>query len=349
MSMELHELYSRVAAAISSLNYADIWPGFTPLKFALYNEEKCLFDGAYIEKSEDFCANTSIVYQGEQIAIWHIADDLPIPVLTSKIVHEMFHGYQALQHWNCWADETEALFRYSYNAENLSLKLRENALLLRFLERPDEAACRELLSLRKLRSEKFPYAYTYESKVEEIEGTATYVEWMVLRQLDEQAAAAMTRRMRAAVTKPASLFPIRISCYYSGALLVNALIRSGIYAFTAERPVACSIVKTVCPSDGDFPGKESICRMVSEAIASFERESAQIVRSAREKNELVADGPLELLGVNIYDARFYQRYITSKFFLLYRDGKGENTLSGHFVIEMADKKTIARVYRWEPF
>ena len=89
--------------------------------------------------------------------------------------------------------------------------------------------------------------------------------------------------------------------------------------------------------------------MVSEAIASFERESAQIVRSAREKNELVADGPLELLGVNIYDARFYQRYITSKFFLLYRDGKGENTLSGHFVIEMADKKTIARVYRWEPF
>ena len=62
--MELHELYSRVAAAISSLNYADIWPGFTPLKFALYNEEKCFFDGAYIEKSEDFCANTSIVYQG---------------------------------------------------------------------------------------------------------------------------------------------------------------------------------------------------------------------------------------------------------------------------------------------
>jgi len=120
--------------------------GFRPLKFALYDDETCFFNGAYIEKSDDFCANTSISFQGEQIAIWKVVDDLPIPVLASKIVHEMFHGYQTVENWNCWADEMEALYRYQYNADNLSLKLRENELLLRILDHFDEASYQELLS-----------------------------------------------------------------------------------------------------------------------------------------------------------------------------------------------------------
>ena len=186
--MNLDELYSRVSETISSLDFGRIWPGFRPLKFALYDDEKCFYDGAYIEKNDDFCANTSISFQGEQIAIWKVVDDLPVPVLASKIVHEMFHGYQTVENWNCWADEMEALYRYQYNADNLSLKLRENELLLRILDHFDEASYQELLSHRKRRSERHPYEYAYESKVEEIEGTATYVEWMTLRQLDEQAA-----------------------------------------------------------------------------------------------------------------------------------------------------------------
>lgn len=343
--MNLDELYSRVAEMISSLDFGRIWPGFRPLKFALYNDEKCFFDGAYIEKSDDFCANTSINFQGEQIAIWKVVDDLPAPVLASKIVHEMFHGYQTVEGWNCWADEMEALYRYQYNPDNLSLKLRENELLLHLLDHFDEASCQELLSHRKRRSERHPYEYAYESKAEEIEGTATYVEWMTLRQLDEQAAAAMTQRMHDAMTKPERLFPIRISCYYSGALMVNALAAFGAYSFNqAERPVACSVLKNVCPSDGDFPGKEDCCRRGSNAITSFEKTSEQIVQAALEKNNVVLTGPAELLCVNIYDARFYNGYMTSRFFLMYRDESGEKTIPGNFVIEMADEKTISRVY-----
>ena len=239
----------------------------------------------------------------------------------------------------------EALYRYQYNADNLSLKLRENELLLRILDHFDEASYQELLSHRKRRSERHPYEYAYESKVEEIEGTATYVEWMTLRQLDEQAAAAMTQRMRVAITKPERLFPIRISCYYSGALMVNALAASGAYSFNAaERPIACSMLKTVCPSDGDFPERESCCRKVSDAITSFEETSAHIIQSAIKKNKVVLNGPAELLCVNIYDARFYKGYMTSRFFLMYRDGSSEKMLPGNFVIEMADEKTISKVY-----
>ncbi len=159
--MNLDELYSRVSETISSLDFGRIWPGFRPLKFALYDDEKCFYDGMYIEKSDDFCANTSINFQGEQIAIWKVVDDLPIPVLASKIVHEMFHGYQTVENWNCWADEMEALYRYQYNADNLSLKLRENELLLRILDHFDEASYQELLSHRKWRSERHPYEYAY--------------------------------------------------------------------------------------------------------------------------------------------------------------------------------------------
>ena len=239
----------------------------------------------------------------------------------------------------------EALYRYQYNADNLSLKLRENELLLRILDHFDEASYQELLSHRKRRSERHPYEYAYESKVEEIEGTATYVEWMTLRQLDGQAAAAMTQRMRAAMTKPERLFPIRISSYYSGALMVNALAASGAYSFNAaERPIACSMLKTVCPSDGDFPERESCCRRVSDAITSFEETSERIIQSALKKNKVVLTGPLELLCINIYDARFYKGYMTSRFFLMYRDESGEKMIPGNFVIEMADEKTISKVY-----
>ncbi len=165
MNLELQ--YLQVKEAISSLDLNSIWPGFKPLKFALYDDEKCYFDGHYVEKTDAFCANTSIVYEGEQIAIWMVQQELDKSVLTSKIVHEMFHGYQSIMGWNCWPNEIEALYRYQYNAENLSLKLRENALLLALSERFDGSALKELLALRKLRSMKYPYEFSYESKVEE--------------------------------------------------------------------------------------------------------------------------------------------------------------------------------------
>ena len=43
--MNLDELYSRVSETISSLDFGRIWPGFQPLKFALYDDEKCFYDG----------------------------------------------------------------------------------------------------------------------------------------------------------------------------------------------------------------------------------------------------------------------------------------------------------------
>lgn len=346
--MNLEEKYRQVQEAIASLDFNRIWPGFKPLKFALYDEEKCFFDGHYIEKTDAFCANTSIVFEREQIAIWMLQQDLDQSVLTSKIVHEMFHGYQNFMGWDCWPNELEALHRYQYEAENLSLKLRENELLLALIDRFEASTLGELLAHRKLRSMKYPYEFSYESKVEEIEGTANYVEWQVLKQLDKNKADALIERMRAVMTKPEYLFPIRISSYFTGALMINALREANSYPFeAADRPMILSIIKDIAPSDGHFPGEAVTLGGVRGAVEAFHAETESIIRSALTKNLVVLNGPLELMGVNIYDARCLHSFITSKYFVMYRDGKEDKMLQGNFVIKMQDQKTIAAVYRWE--
>ena len=346
--MNLESLYAQVKETISGLDLNSIWPGFEVLKFALYDDAACFFDGKYIEKTDDFCANTSISFQGEQIAIWMVDGEMDIPVLASKIVHEMFHGYQTLMGWTCWPDEMEALYRYAYKAENLSLKLRENALLLGLMDRFDDLAFQELLAHRKLRSMQFPWEFLYESRVEEIEGTANYVEWQVLRQLDEGKARLLENSMRASLTTPGYLFPIRISSYFTGALMVHAMRSAGIYHFGPEdRPVMAALLEHVQPSGGDFPGKADMFRKTADAVTLFQAETESIIRSALERNETVLSGPCELLGVNIYDARCLKNFITSTYFLQVRKGSEDTVLEGNYVIRMQDEKNIETVYRWK--
>ena len=346
--MDLKTLHAKVQNTVDSLDFSGIWPGFTPLRFALYDSEKCFFNGQYVEKTDDFCANTSIVYRGEQIAIWMVQEELDISVLTSKLVHEMFHGYQNIEGWDCWPMELEALYRYRYDAENLGVKLHENELLLSLLDGPGESALREVLACRKRRSVAHPYEFLYESQVEEIEGTANYVEWQVLKQLDESRAKELTEHMRALMTKPEYLFPIRISSYFAGALMINALRGAGRYPFeTASRPVILSELEGVPPFEGEFPGKADAVRRAAEAVEAFDGETRAIVRSALEKNEVVLTGPAELRGVNVYNARCLDGFITSTYFLMYRDGAEDRMIQGDFVIRMQDEKTIAEAYRWK--
>lgn len=346
--MNLESMYYKVAAAISELDFSRIWPGFEPIRFAFFDDKQCFFDGKYIKKTDEFCANTSIVYEGEQIATWMLEEELEISVLASKIVHEMFHGYQTLNGWDCWPNEIEALYRYEYNAENLSLRLRENELLLALLDRFNEASLQELLALRRLRSGKFPYQFLYEMQTEEIEGTANYVEWQVLKQLDAQRADRLADQMRAFLTKPENHFPVRISCYYTGVLMINALLDAGTYHFDAsKRPAILALLDDVEPFEGSFPGEEETVRKVSDAVGAFIAETESIIRTVLERNEIVLEGPHRLEYVNIYDARCLNGYLTSTYFLSYRDGEEVRMIPGNFVIRMQDERTIGTVYRWK--
>ncbi len=344
--MNIELLYGDVKNLIGALDFGKIWPGFKPLRFALYDDAKCFFDGGYVEKTDEFCANTSIVYKGEQIAIFMVQGEQDAEVLCSKIVHEMFHGYQRINGWNCWPNELQALYRYEYDAGNISMKLYENRLLLDLLGGFDNEKYKELMSLKKLRSKLYPYQFSYEACVEEIEGTANYVELQVLKQLNPEKAAMEADRMRIQLTDPLRMFPVRISCYYAGALAVNAMRLAGCYPFIAEkRPVITDVLK----DPGIIGGNEKTCdvffKEASKAVENYRNETDAIIRSAVKNGETVLKGPFELTGVNVYNARCLSGYITSTYFLMYKDTE-DKMLRGNFVIKMKDENTIETVYRW---
>ena len=343
----LEALYNRVTEAISKVDFTKLWEGFKPLKFALYNETECFFDGHYVEKTADFCANTAIEYQGEVIAIWNVEQEMPTPLFASKIIHEMFHAFQDRQGWDCWAKEMEALYKYKYSEENLNIKYRENKLLLELLEGFDAEKFKELLSCRKYRSVKFPYEFSYECSGEEIEGSANYVEWQVLRQLDENEADKLIADMRKTMLQPEYFFPIRISGYYTGALLINAMIQAGGYDYgPKKRPVIKQILESLDSVNSVNIGTEEEQRTVSEAFSSFMAESKRIIETSVEVDEVVLTGPVEMGSVNIYDARYYNGYLTSRFFLMYFENGEKKVIRDNYVIKMKDEKTIDKVYRW---
>lgn len=343
---DLRALHQQISIEIASLDFDRIWPGFRPLKFALYNDTECFFDGRYIEKTVDFCANTAIPYKGETIAIWYAADKMPIAVFASKLVHEMFHGFQNVQGWNCPVDEMDALYRYAYDAGNLSRKLNENKLLTELLNGFDEWKYRALMQSRKYRSERFPYEFMYESCVEEIEGSANYVEWQVLKQLDPAQAELLERKMRQTVVCPESFFPIRRASYFTGALLIRAMRAAGEYPFaSARRPVILPVLERL-PSLEAPPVDPAICGKVDRALSAFLRESERIVRTAVEENDVVLTGPRELVTVNVYDARCFAGHLTSRFFVMYLEDGAQKLLQGNFVVQMRDAKTIEKVFRW---
>lgn len=330
--MYLEELYQHICNNIKKIDFDSLWKGFTPTKFALYNETECFFDGRYIEKSSDFVANTAIYFEGEYIAIWNVMEPTDDVVLTSKIVHEMFHAFQNANGWDISVNELDALLRYKYDEENLTIKLLENRLLVDLYKAYDIEKFSLLAGYRKYRQEKFPYEFHYESCIERLEGSANYVEWQALNQLDSQKADALFALMKAKLTDCDFYFPIRLSNYYSGALYYAITqTAQGNTAFEANAVM------------GDIPYISDF--MMRDAVLRYNEETERIVKNTLADNRIVLAEPVELLGLNVYNARRHKEYLTSTYFLMFmRNGKQE-IIYGNFVIKMLDDKTIETVYK----
>lgn len=344
MITDLKTLYKAVSGEIARIDFSRLWPGFLPLRFAVYNESECCFDGEMIEKTPAFCANTSIEYEGEQIAIWNVMEEMDPSVFASKMVHEMFHGFQNVRGWGCFPNDVEALMRYENSAEALSIKLRENALLTELLECHDEDKLNELLALRRSRLMRFPYETEYEAMTEEIEGSANYVEWKVLEQLAPERAEALKRDMRERLTDPSRLLPARIPCYYTGALFINALAKAGRFDHEAEeRPYLLSLIRSAEPAE--VPDT-AVDPAAAEAVRSYDAETERIINAALERGNAVLHGPLTLVCPNIYNARRLGEYITSTFFIMYADGEENKLAYGDFVVKMSGERTIEEAFEW---
>jgi hypothetical protein len=341
--MDLQQEYSRIKERIDAIDFNALWDGFHPFRFALYNETECYFDGKYIEKTDEFHANTSIFYNGENIAIWKLSEETEdIDSLAASIVHEMFHAFQNECGEKRFPDERHALLEYHYSAENLSVKLRE-AVLMRTILEGGENNFSELLSLRKLRKKLFPRQYDYEARVEQIEGTANYIELLALMQIAPEKGKSRLLKMLDDITDAGEYFPIRIISYTIGAVFICCIKKCSSFVFSCsgERPFSDEILDDVLITSSEI----IIDPEIAMHLTAYNEETERLINTALNKGEICLQGNYPLFSLNIWDARCNGKYAVSNHFVAYLDGDQPKFLNGDFVVEIDNNLNILKVYR----
>ena len=316
--MELEQAYRRIEERLDRMDFPALFRGFYRFPFALYDDAKAYTGEAYIDKPAGFLGNTSVQFNGAHTAIWNLAEGTDdFDVLASKIVHEMLHAFQNASGEKRWADERTAMVRYRYDEANLSARLAEAVCMRECLSGHDPEAFRRLLSLRKARMTRFPYEYDYEARIEQIEGTAHYVELAALAQLDEKKAEQRREQMLCELAEPARYFPVRAVTYLSGAAMIACLRR--YTDFDTDRftdiPFATAAAEQADPSD--LPPCDS---RVAACLADWRKQQREIVDRALDQNEIVLKGEYRLIAWNVYDGTWDGQYAVLSVFIGYIEG-----------------------------
>ncbi len=341
--MNLRAMFQEVDKRIKRVDFSLLWKGFKPLKFALYNDKECFFDGHYIEKTDQFLANTAINYKGEQIAIWRLGEKTPdYDVLASKIIHEMFHGFQHENNETRFPNELEALQKYSYSVENLTIKMEENNLIHRLIDGFDQASFHALLQLRKRRQREHPYEYRYEALIEQIEGAANHVELEALKQLSNDKFDDALAKTKHQIIDANNLIPIRIISYAVGGLLLSVLKTHTSISCEhfGDQPFSVDMLEAV--EDCECHVDEN--NAVKETIAQYHRKTKDMIDATLAKNDCVLEGKYPLVAVNVYNARRLDNYIISTYFVAYKNADKDEILHGDYLVELDDDFDIRKVY-----
>jgi hypothetical protein len=343
--MNLEEIYYGIKKIIDTVDFSLLWDGFSPLQFAVYNKEECFFDGSYVPKTDAFIANTAIMYNDEYIAIWNVMGEVDYKVLASKLIHEMFHGFQMINSESRFTNEIEALLKYKYSDVNLSIKMEENILLSSLIKNFNRADYSRFLSLRKYRLLNFEYEYRYESSIEQIEGSANYVELNALKQISEEKYNLKIAGILNEICNPKNYFPIRIVSYSIGALIFELLKKNNMFCFKpfSKEPVSVSFLEDELAYNGQLPYFSEIDSIIND----YNNVTDNIIQKTLLSNNCVLDGEYELLGVNVYNARYYNDYIVSTYFVMFMDNGRESVLYGDFVIKINSENKINKVYKIE--
>lgn len=190
-----------LAQAVNELvekNLCTIWQGFKPVPFILYDDKHQVAVGSnwsmrYSKVSENLfmakgcdeklMGNTALNYEGRMIAIWDTrtwSDDVETTKAATGIAHEMFHAFQLTDLNLAWANEL-LLPQYKHSVLSTALVIEENNCLIKILSNCDALSVRESLEniawLRAQREKEIGKDYmNYDMCVENIEGTATFVE-----------------------------------------------------------------------------------------------------------------------------------------------------------------------------
>ena len=338
---DLKELYYAVKKNIDKVDFSKLWAYFKPLKFALYNDNSCFYNGEYIEKTDDFVGNTAINFKGEIIAIWNIFEDTDPLILASKIVHEMFHGFQLLNNESRFPNELDALYNYKYDNDNLSLKLEENNLIVELLNEFNIDKFNQFKKIRKFRSIHFKYEYHYECMIEQIEGSANFVELNALKQLDNDIYLDKLKSLKESILIDGNLLPIRIISYDIGALLLILLNENNISYNLEFNDITFSesiISNTELEEIKPLKNLQNI-------IDRYYKNADKIITETILKNDIVISKPCDIICVNVYNAIYYKNYIITRYFVMINDGKENIIKYGDFLVETLIPNKTSKIYK----
>lgn len=221
----MDKTYQEILQRINKIDFSTLWPGFIPYEFALYNDEKVYFENKEIPVTNEFMGNTSIKFEGKQIAIWKIEEEdvLDLDYLAAALVHEMFHAHQFHMGDSRFSNEFDGI-TYPLESVNLSLKAQELSHLSRaVIEETHEKKAfyfNEFLAVRLKRFDLLGPHANYEKGIETIEGSAEYITLSVLKAVNIDAYNAhKNKAINYLNTLNEHLLDMRRTAYFSGAFI----------------------------------------------------------------------------------------------------------------------------------
>lgn len=227
--MNLLKIYTDVNSILNTIDFNDLFDGFHKYRFALYNSKEIVINGTSIPYQDGFRGNTSILYEGEYIAIWNLEFD-PIEDLERLaycLIHEMFHCHQYTNKETRYPSDFE-LLNYPEDVENFVNKYNENKYLADSYEKHDIELFRKFFCVREMRYKTYPSMVRQELKAETLEGMAEYIGLKALARINvEKYRVIVSEYIEKLKTENNLLFDVRRISYFTGTIFFLCLEQFG--------------------------------------------------------------------------------------------------------------------------
>jgi len=210
----MNQFRQAIDKRLDLIDFESLSKGFKRYDYALYDDKHVYLKDRVIDKDQRFLGNTAINFEGEYIAIWHNPQG-DLDILTSNIIHEMFHCHQYDANIPILIDDLGAL-KYTLDRRYLELKQEEKVLLVNAIQNMDQDAYSQVLSIRQMRNNLNPI-YDYERSIEIFEGGAEACKLSALKHFCYATYEKVIKEGCAFILN--EYFDTRRIAYYSGAYL----------------------------------------------------------------------------------------------------------------------------------
>ena len=359
----MRTLYEAIAERLKRVDFNEIWTGFHPFEFALYNSQHIALSNCDLPWNEKFVGNTAIQYEGKYIAIWNIEDyhntKIDPDELAADLVHEMFHAYQMTLGETRFPDDL-LMLHYPQEIQNCLEKYEENTDIVKALREENSVLRQQYLcnfcERRKKREQRIGNIIKQEYLSETLEGMAEYAGLTALQMLDLQKYQSRVKRYTDYLESlDLRQLDWRRMSYYSGACVIILVKELGwsiahtigkeeksVFEIICERRHGCkksagntgvmtdiekelSLFRTVggCIHDSDLTEPERIEAM-KQLLEQLKDEQRQIIKKFQEKELHKITGEFRICGYDPMNVFYIDGFLYCSTFMAISDDDYKN-------------------------